>query len=386
MHLISGSVAPMAPVNVPLSDACGYTLAFDVVAPTDIPAFDQSAMDGYAIRFDDRTNRLQVLAEVPAGSAAGAALLPGNAVRIFTGAPVPPGADTVVMQEKVKAGGGTISVLDVNLEKGKNIRSRGSEIKTGQLALSRGSVLSPAGIGFLAGIGISEVSIHPPPGVTLVVTGSELTDPGTLLEQGQVYESNSYALRAALQRCGVTEIRTIRVKDDAALLTSSLGEALQSSSMILLTGGVSVGDYDFVTRAAAACGVTQVFHKVKQKPGKPMYFGVKDIIPVFGLPGNPASVLTCFYEYVAPAIARMLGRKIIAHHGVAKLQQPYHKAGGLTHFLKGSHCDGKVWILPAQESYRMRSFAEANCLVVIPEAAEAVGAGDDVEVRYFKYE
>jgi molybdopterin molybdotransferase len=196
-----------------------------------------------------------------------------------------------------------------------------------------------------------------------------------------VYESNSFALMAALKGLGITEVSLQRVDDDPLQITRLFHRALQQSNLVLLTGGVSTGDYDYVRQAAAGCGVQQVFYKVRQKPGKPLYFGMKDTTPVFGLPGNPASVLTCFYEFVVPALEALSGQKEIIKRTVLPLTEAVHKKPGFTHFLKGKiHAEG-VQPLGAQESYRLSSFALADCLICLEEEKTDWRKGEPVEVH-----
>ena len=376
-------VGAIEPVKVKLLDAMGYKLAVDVISPLDIPAYPQSSMDGYAFSFSDWQHEivLKVQGEMAAGSAIKKTVDSGTAIRIFTGAAVPQGTDTVVMQEKITIKNGELQILDDQLKLGTNVRLKGSEIKKGELALSVGSMLTPAAIGFLAGIGITEVFILPPPKVTIIVTGNELQMPGNALSYGQVYESNSYSLKAALQLCGVKQIEIKQVPDLLDKLTAELGMALKQRDLVLLTGGVSVGEYDFVVEAAARCGITTKFHRLKQKPGKPLFFGTKEAKMVFGLPGNPSSVLTCFYMYVLPAIVNMIhGEKGLLVKEVP-LAQSYQKSAGLTHFLKGFY-DGHIALpLGAQESYRMRSFAKANCLIEIEEQVIDCREGTTVRIH-----
>ncbi len=360
----------MAPVMLPLQQAAGCTLAADVFAGLDIPAFPQSSMDGYAFSFSgwNTSQELIIEGEMAAGSSSVLELEAGKAIRIFTGAPVPAGADTVVMQEKIRKENGQLIIEDQNIKQGANVRPRGSEITAGALALPRSSRLSPAAIGFLAGIGTTEVSVFPRPSVSIIVTGNELQQPGRDLEYGQVYESNSSTLQAALAQLHISDVSVQRVHDDPDAVTDVLSEALQNSDVVLLSGGISVGDYDFVLQAASRCGVVPMFHKIKQRPGKPLYFGKKETKLVFGLPGNPSSVLTCFYMYVVPALAQLSQQEFRLRTATVPLGKTYQKTAGLTHFLKGHYDGASALPLHAQESYRMHSFAEANCLLEIEES------------------
>jgi molybdopterin molybdotransferase len=386
-EIIYKNTAELPPVKQPLLNAAGKVIAEDVYAAVDIPAFDQSSMDGYALSFSDlKVNKsLKIKGEMAAGSNETFSLLPGNAVRIFTGAAVPPGADTVVMQEKTKIENDQIVIDDENLQQGLNVRVKGSEIKAGAVALAKGSSLTPAAVGFLAGVGVTDVLVHPVPSVSIIVTGNELQAPGQPLLYGQVYESNSFMLQAALKRIDITGVKIYRAEDKLETVKESLLEALTKSDIVFLTGGVSVGDYDFVVTAAADIGVEKKFHRIKQRPGKPFYFGKKGNKLVFGLPGNPASVLTCFYEYVEPAILQMTRQKTGLRTMRVPLGEPFKKPAGLTHFLKGFYDGRKVIILNAQESYRLSSFANANCLVKIEEEVTGCERGESVEIHLLPF-
>jgi len=369
IEIIGKNVSIAEAIGLPLSEATGLVLADDIYATADIPAFPQSSMDGYALSFDAWSvhRQLTIQGEVAAGSNQPFQSAPDKAVRIFTGAPVPPGTDTVVMQEKTRTENGKLIIEDEKLRMGTNVRQQGSEIKAGMLALSKNTLLSPGAIGFLAGIGINEVKVYPNPTITIIVTGNEFQKQGHPLQYGQVYESNSFALSAVTKQINLHSVQLQRVRDDLKSLINVMQQALQNSDVVLLTGGISVGDYDFVLQAASTCGVEKLFHRVKQRPGKPLYFGKKDKKLVFGLPGNPSSVLTCFYIYVLRALGQLSNRSLALQTIHAPLAKTFRKDAGLTHFLKG-HYDGNVAMpLDAQESYRMRSYALANCLIQIDE-------------------
>jgi molybdopterin molybdotransferase len=382
--LIQENIQKLPVQLVPLAAAAGHTLNKDVYAKTDIPAFEQSAMDGYAIRFEERNQPLTVHGEMQAGTETQYRLMPGQAARIFTGAPLPTGADTVVMQEKVRLAAGILTIADTGLTKGQHVRNKGAEVKKASLAIAKGCRLTPAAIGFLAGIGETEVEISQSPSVGIIITGKELQQPGNELAFGQVYESNSYALHAALQQAQITQIKLYTADDKLDELTAVLKDALQNNEVVLLTGGVSVGDYDFVIKAAELNSLTQVFHRVKQKPGKPLYFGWKENKIIFGLPGNPSSVLSCFYQYVLPALKSMEGAQKDQSGGLqtieAVLTHGYKKTAGLTHFLKAHFENGNVTPLNAQESFRMSSFAQANCMIELGEEETEFSAGMKVKI------
>jgi molybdopterin molybdotransferase len=381
--IIEANITPLTPVRVRLQEAAGKVLADDIYASVDIPAFPQSSMDGYAFSFTawKENKSLAVNGEVAAGDDRDLTLGLGDAARIFTGAAVPSGADTVVMQEKIKLVNGALIIEDDNLKPGANVRPRGSEIKAGERAMGKSSFISPAAIGFIAGIGITELLVYPKPSVSIIVTGKELQKPGNALRYGQVYESNSFALTAALQQIGIDNISIKQVDDNLQDLKSVLNSCLENTELVLLTGGISVGDYDFVWQAATDCGVNQLFHKIKQRPGKPLYLGKKENKVVFGLPGNPSSVLSCFYQYVIPVIGKMSNNPFALARKKVPLSTSIQKPAGLTHFLKGYYDGLTVTPLNAQESYRLSSFARANCLIQLNEEVTACVEGDSVEIH-----
>lgn len=368
-------------VELPLQQALQLRLSEAVYSTVDVPSFIQSSMDGYAFKYADWQpgKQLAIRGEMQAGTKNGLRLQPGEAARIFTGAPLPEGADTVVMQEKAKTAKGQLLIEDHTLKPAANARPVGSAIRAGELALEKNCVLTAGAIGFLAGMGITHVQVYKRPAVGIIITGDELAPPGKALNFGEVYESNSAALKAALLQSQVDRINVYSAADEPLMVQQVLQKALQENDMVLLTGGVSVGDYDFVIQAAAACGIQQLFHKIKQRPGKPLYFGRKESRLVFGLPGNPSSVLSCFYEYVLLALQAAL--PVLR----APLAQPLQKAAGLTHFLKAWYDGVSVHALDAQESYRMSSFAKANCLLQLDETTTACAAGELVEVHLLPF-
>ena len=381
-NIIQDHVVSLKPTTLGLLDAAGCILAEDIHSPVTMPAFAQSAMDGYAFRFEDwkAGQVITVTGEVAAGRSDRVTLQPGEAARIFTGAPVPVGADTVAIQEKVITNDHSITINDEKLKAGANIRAEGSEIMKDTLALKAGTLLSPAAIGFLAGIGIREIKVYPLPRISIIVTGKELQAPGNDLAYGQVYESNSFALTTAMRLGHVTVASVYRCDDDLAVLVATLQKALHENDMVLFTGGISAGDYDFVLSATQQCGVKKLFHKVKQKPGKPLYFGMFGEKPVFGLPGNPSSVLTCYYQYVLHAMSLLTKKNMNLIQLQTVLTGSFSKSAAATHFLKGHYDGEKVTILGAQESYRMQSFAVANCLIRIDEEKNVYNEGEIVDI------
>lgn len=382
-NLIAENMEFLLPVQLALTDAAGLVLADDVYSKTNSPPFNQSSMDGYAINFDGwkQYGVLKIIDISAAGPISKQSLKPNEAVRIFTGAVIPDGADTVVIQENVTVQHGHLRIDDHKLKTGVNFRSQGIEFAFGELVLEKGTKLTPVASGYLASAGIDQVKVFPNPAVAIILTGNELQKPGLVLTHGQVYESNSFTLSAALRQAGITEITLLNSEDKLETLIITLKNALKLSDVVLLCGGVSVGDYDFVIRAAETCEVKQIFHKIKQKPGKPLYLGKYGKKVIFGLPGNPASVLTCFYEYVLPALGQISSVDRALKNIRIPLGFSFNKAPGLTQFIR-AHYDGHTLNgLEGQESFRLSSFAHANCLIQLNEGKTEFKENDTVEVH-----
>ncbi|WP_339611448.1 gephyrin-like molybdotransferase Glp [uncultured Planktosalinus sp.] len=363
-----------------LSDALGFVLAETLLAKIDTPPFDNSAMDGYAFSFSnwDKKSALTVIGEVQAGSENSLKTAANEAIRIFTGAPAPKDVDTVIMQEKVERKGDKITLLDENLKQGSNIRPKGSQTKKGAVALQKNQELTPAGISYLAGMGYSKVTVYSKPKVSVIITGKELIKAGETLETGKIYESNGIGLTAALRQVGIEPVSVTQVDDVLKLIENAIKSQL-SSDIIILTGGVSVGNYDLVPAALEKCGVEKIFHKVKQKPGKPLYFGKTSNALIFALPGNPAAVMTCFYEYVVEAIDSFTQKRHLKSLTLP-LENDFTKKTGLTYFLKGKTTENGVKILNSQLSYMLNSFAIADCLIRLDEDKTEYKKGDLVTV------
>jgi len=379
--LVVNSVATLNSKNLALKEALGKILSEDIISPVNLPPFPQSAMDGYALKFG--TEKVyKVIGEIAAGNMFSEKMENGTAVRIFTGACVPEDADAVIMQEKVTREGDRITIDDSSLKAGSNIRKVGTQIEKNTVALKSGTKLNPGSIGFIASMGISSVKVYPHPRVSILVTGNELQKSDEKLSQGKIFESNSIMLESALKQIGITDVTTHYAKDNENEIVSLLKSILADSDIIILSGGISVGDYDFAENSMKMVGVKTVFYKVKQKPGKPLFFGMKKEVPFFALPGNPAAALTCFYEYVYPAIRKMSGHeKYFLEETKAISKSAFEKKAGLTNFLKSNFKNGEVEILEGQESYKINSFAEANSFVVVEEETEKINVGDNVTVH-----
>jgi len=367
-------------IQIPLKRALGYVLSADILSPIYMPPFDQSAMDGYALKLAE-TLEYKLVGEVQAGSAENPSMKIGDAVRIFTGAAVPTDANAVIMQEKTKIEG-TLLIVEEMPKLTANIRPLGEQIKKGEIALKKGTELSPAAIGFLAGIGVSEVTVFQKPSVAVVVTGDELVSSGQVLERGQIYESNGIMLANALQKTGFDVPTIVRVKDDYAATKNLLKAQLEKQDFVLISGGISVGDYDFVGKALLELGVEQLFYKVRQKPGKPMFLGKTTTSIVFALPGNPAAALSCYYQYVLTALKKAMGLpKFSLKKVYLPLAKTYLKKGNRAHFLKAKLTHTGVEVLDGQSSAMLFSFAYADALIYIPQDQMHTEAGTLVEVH-----
>jgi len=365
--------------RLPLEDCLNRCLAKAIQAPIDLPSHRQSAMDGYAMALHDSAT-YALVGEIKAGDSANPVLKPGQCVRIFTGAVVPDAADAIVMQEKTVSNGSLIEVQSPPV-KGEHIRPVGSQVKKGAFPLAKGQLLQASGLAFLQSLGIRELEVVRTPKVTLILTGNELISPVEKLSRGKIYESNSVLLKAALQQQEI-EPNLISFSEDTLEATiHSLEKALLTSDVVLVSGGISVGDYDFVKKALEALEVDELFYKVRQRPGKPLYFGKKEKCFVFALPGNPASTLSCFYVYVLPLIARLKGSQ---SEGLLRMEVPlahdFSSKEARALFLKASVQNKVVHILDHQHSSMLVSFAKANALVYLPEKEVRLKKGAHVEV------
>ncbi|WP_026952254.1 molybdopterin molybdotransferase MoeA [Algoriphagus mannitolivorans] len=361
---------------LPIGQALGKYTAEPVVSPMAVPSFDNSGMDGYALAWADGGESRKVVDVIQAGSNPDFMLEKGTAVRIFTGAPVPKGADTVIQQELITRAGDIISFEKEQVSQGMNVRKKGAQCKAGEMVIPTHTELSPGSIGLLASLGIEKIAVFSPPTIGIILTGDEIIDLGNGLLPGQIYNSNGPALEAYLKKLGVEKVHTYKVKDEASEVVKVIQKALAEVDILLLTGGISVGDYDFVKGGLEENGVTQLFYKVRQRPGKPLYVGYKEDQVVFALPGNPASVLSCFIQYVKPVILEWMGAPSAWQGPIfLPVSKDFEKKTGLTFFLKAKIHEGRAEILPGQESFNLLPFGIADGLVEIPQDLEGVEEG-----------
>lgn len=374
LSIIAANSANMPVQKIQVSKSLGYILAETVYSPIAMPPFRQSAMDGYAFIHSEK-HQYDIVGISQAGDHSKIQLQENEAIRIFTGAFVPHNADTVVMQEHVMATENSILITKMP-EQYTNVRNTGEQIGAEEVVFKVNTLITPAAIGFLACLGISEITVYKKPKVAILVTGNELVKPGKKLPKGKIYESNSVMLQAALQTIGIKKTKVYKVKDNLKATKKALKEILKKYDIVLVSGGISVGDYDFVKDALLDNGVEELFYKINQKPGKPMFFGSKNETLVFALPGNPASSLTNFYIYVYPAIKNRMGfSDIHLKKMLRKLNENITNTTGKTLFLKALYDETHVTVLEGQSSAMLSTFAIANSLLVVPHDVESIKKG-----------
>jgi len=383
-------VSPLETETRDLMDSPGFVLAEDVCARDPVPPFDNSAMDGYALiaadtegASRDRPARLRVLEDLPAGRMAKQEVAPGAAIRIMTGAPVPKGADAVVMVEETVAGNEWVDIC-APVRPDQNIRRAGEDVRPGDLVLPRGTLIGASEVGMLAGMGYSKVQVVRKPRVAIFSTGDEVIGPEEPLRPGKIRNSNLPALTAQVQRCGAEVIRSLHVSDDIEALERELTGATEAD-VVITTGGVSVGDYDLVKEVLARQG--QIFFwRVAMKPGKPLAFGEIGGRFLFGLPGNPVSAMVTFEEFVRPALHKMSGRTQVRLPEVeAVLDHDLRHSTGRLEFIRARTTlrEGQFHTLSTgpQGSHQMRSMLGANSFILAPPDVALMPAGSRVRVQ-----
>jgi molybdopterin molybdotransferase len=379
-------VAPLPPERVPLRDGLGRALAEDLASETDLPAFDASTMDGYALRAADAARagaRLPVAFEVFAGAPAPGPLPGGACCRIFTGAPLPAGADAVEQQEQVRRAGRG-AVFSRPALRGRFVRRRGSDVAAGRVAAPAGTPLDPGTIALAAGVGRAEVLVHRRPRVVILPTGDEVVPVGRTPAPGQIVETNGHALAAAARDAGAEPSLLPAAPDDPGALATALAAA-RGADALVTTGGVSVGTRDLVRGALAAAGARLDFWRVAMRPGKPFTFGRWGATAVFGLPGNPASALVTFELFVRPALRALAGLPGTGRLRVAaRLASPHEKPPGLEVYLRArlGVVRGQLvaFPLPSQSSGDLSSAAGIDGLAVLPAGRSRLARGARVEV------
>jgi molybdopterin molybdotransferase len=391
LRVILDDLAPMAAVQQPLLDALDLACAEDVVAPVSLPSFDNSAMDGYAVRFDDVEGAspespvtLPVVGEIGAGQAQLRALGPGAAAKIMTGAPVPSGADAVVPYEWTDRGTDSVRIEN-SPQLHQHIRPAGDDVAEGDLLVEEGAILGPRRLGLLASVGRATVLSRPRPRVVVLSTGSELREPGATLGHDSIFDGNSFLLAAAVRRAGAIAYRVGIVPDEPAAFLETLHDQLVRADVVVTSGGVSQGDFDVVKGALAPEGVW--FGPVAMQPGKPQGYGRvgEDRIPIFTLPGNPVSSYISFHVFVLPALRKLMGKTPYAVPTItARLTRSLSSPEGRRQYRRGEvgvdETGTYVDLVGGPGSHLVGDLASANSLIVLPEDVTSVEAGESVEV------
>lgn len=375
---VLGRVAPLAPVEVGLDDALGAVTAAEVVATESVPPFANSAMDGYAVRAADTAGapvELKVLGMVAAGEASDIEVGDGQAVRIMTGAPMPAGADAVVLVERTRTEGDVVTI-EISVEHGTSVREPGEDVRPGDVVVAPGTVLTPGHLGVLASVGVDRVVVHRRPRVGVLSTGDELVPSGPL-GRGQIRDSNRPTLLALAREAGFEAVDLGVVADDEAAVTDALERAVASCDAVLTSGGVSMGDLDYIKVVLDRIGDMR-WMQIAIKPAKPFAFGTVGAVPVFGLPGNPVSSMVSFELFARPALRRMAGRADLDRPIVPAVAPDGFRRGvdGKTHFARVvATQENGGWVVRSaggQGSHQLAAMAAANALAVLPD-------GDGIE-------
>jgi molybdopterin molybdotransferase len=391
LDIVLGSVRTLAPEEVSIIDSLGRVLAGDVYSDCDIPAFDYSAMDGFALKYADTKGalpesgiKLEIVGEFRAGGDTSSIVGSGEAVKIMTGAPIPEGADAVIMVEKTKENDGIVEICE-EVEAGDNIRLTGEDIKSGDLVIEKGTLLNSAHVGMLASLGIPRINVVTKPRVALLTTGDEVIGIDEEVRLGKVRNSNAYSLYCQVKKSGGVPVNMGTARDEKDSLRERLKSCLDCD-LIVTSGGVSMGEYDYVRDVINEIGMEQKFWKVAMRPGKPNLFGMIEGKPFFGLPGNPVSGMVGFEVFIGPAIRKMLGQKDVEREVDAVLQEDIKKKKGLRFFIRAvTRWEGERYVTVTtgpQGSGILSSMVLANSLIIIPEDLDFVEKGTRVKVRF----
>lgn len=385
--IILDKVIALPSESTSLLDLAGRVLAEDIIAPWDLPCWDNSAMDGFAVRAEDCVSgkTLTIDGYLPAGvTAIGIEVKPGGAVRIMTGAPTPAGCDAIVPIEETEENDGKVTMTG-KVKRGDHLRVRGEDVSQGDLVITAGTVLRPAEINMLASFGYQTVSVFRRPKIAILSTGDELVEPGEEIGPGQIINSNTYSLAAAVKEIGGEPILLGIARDDRASLTEKISTGLEADGLIT-SAGVSMGDRDLVCEVLQMLGVERQFWKVDIKPGRPTAFGLKDGKPIFSLPGNPVSSMITFEEFIRPALLKMMGhQRVIKPFIKAIMQETINKKPGRVQFLRVRVVNDGEQLLASssgdQNTGIVRTLLRANGIAVLPADREQIMAGEEVNVQ-----
>ncbi len=389
--IVLNEVKTLSPCELDILDSLGSVLAQDVVSDMDIPPFDNSAMDGFAVKASDTKGaskenpvRLKIVDDQPAGRVTKVVVTSGVAVKVMTGAPIPKGADAVIRVEDTQTSGEWVYILQ-EVKEGQDIRLAGEDVRKGETVIRSGTVIGPSQIGILASLGKSKVMVLPRPSVAILCTGDELVEIDEPLPMGKIRDSNSYSTAAQVIACGARPVRLGIARDTVESISAKLREALHCD-VIVTTAGVSVGEHDIVKDVIEDLGAELKFWRVAQRPGMPLAFWMFKGKPVFGLPGNPGASMICFEEYVRPALLKMMGRtKLFRPEIEAVLTQDIKKKPGRMHYVRVrvERKNGEYYATSAgpQGSGILKTMSLANGLALIPKDAPLIKAGEKVKVH-----
>ncbi len=391
LNQILKAIVPLGQEKVNILNSLGRVIGEDIYADRNIPPKDNSAMDGYAIRWKDTRGAsrgspivLNVIEDIPAGAIPRKTVGRGESSRIMTGAPIPDGADAVVRKEDTEKHGRKVKVL-VQAEAGQDIRPAGEDVRDGELVISQGGIIRPAEIGMLASLGRSSISVYQRAVVAVLATGDELVDIDAKPSPWQIVSSNSYSLAAQIIDCGGIPLQIGIAKDTKKDLVAKFKAALRAD-IIVSSGGVSVGDYDLVKDVMKEVGNKMRFWRVAMRPGRPLAFGSMGGVPLFGLPGNPVSSMVAFEQFVRPSILKMMGHRNLFRRIVkATIGEDLSKKSGTKHFIRARvECTNGKWIATStgdQGSGILKSMVRANGLIILPENSTSVKKGQQVTVQ-----